>query len=310
MLPWACVAQAQGKRYYLPAGEILRFYFGALSLSAAAFMSLAANDEAAGLFDPEHTRFLEPDVLQIAPVSGLADRASALHLALLLHSPDLMKLWRSTVALFIAAGARGEPDFYPEIELPNTQHAFALLGRSEVIANSFEQGGERAFLVSSIASDYRTIPFKRLVIKLPSGLDEFELADLDEERLDASSRYQNILAPGLPLENRRRPGVRVTQMSPFHESLRIVLWHFYVDPTSRREGVGRRLIEVVKAHAVDCGARHIWLETSSLNVPGVNAYGALGFSLTGADLTLYDGTPSEGEIALFYSRGVRAQPPL
>lgn len=220
MLPWACVAQAQGKRYYLPAGEILRFYFGALSLSAAAFMSLAANDEAAGLFDPEHTRFLEPDVLQIAPVSGLADRASALHLALLLHSPDLMKLWRSTVALFIAAGARGEPDFYPEIELPNTQHAFALLGRSEVIANSFEQGGERAFLVSSIASDYRTIPFKRLVIKLPSGLDEFELADLDEERLDASSRYQNILAPGLPLENRRRPGVRVTQMSPFHESLR------------------------------------------------------------------------------------------
>jgi len=91
---------------------------------------------------------------------------------------------------------------------------------------------------------------------------------------------------------------------------RLVLWHFYVDPTSRREGVGRRLIEVVKAHAVDCGARHIWLETSSLNVPGVNAYGALGFSLTGADLTLYDGTPSEGEIALFYSRGVRAQPPL
>jgi len=34
----------------------------------------------------------------------------------------------------------------------------------------------------------------------------------------------------------------------------------------------------------------------------VTAYRALGFSLTGADLTLYDGTPAEGEAALFFSR--------
>lgn len=220
MLPWACVAQDKGRQHYLPAGEILRFYFGALSLSAAAFMSLAAKDEADGLFDPEHTRFLEPDVLQIAPAPGLTDRASALNLALLLHSPDLMELWRSTVELFLASGARGEPDFYPEIELPNTRHAFALLGRSEVFSQPFGQSGDRGFMVSSIASDYRPIPFRRLVIKLPHGFEQLELADLDEERLDASSRYQNIVAPDLPLENRRRPGVRVTQLSPFHESLR------------------------------------------------------------------------------------------
>jgi len=52
-------------------------------------------------------------------------------------------------------------------------------------------------------------------------------------------------------------------------------------------------------------ARHIWLETSSLNAPGVAAYRALGFSLSGVDLTLYDGTPAEGETALFFSRPVR-----
>lgn len=90
---------------------------------------------------------------------------------------------------------------------------------------------------------------------------------------------------------------------------RLVLWHFYVDPSARRQGVGRRLIEVVKAHGIACGARHIWLETSSLNVPGVDVYGALGFSLTGVDLTLYDGTPAEGEVALFYAYRLEARPP-
>ncbi|HEY2483417.1 MAG TPA: GNAT family N-acetyltransferase [Caulobacteraceae bacterium] len=82
---------------------------------------------------------------------------------------------------------------------------------------------------------------------------------------------------------------------------RLVLRHFYVDPSARRQGVGRKLIEVVKAHGKERGARHLWLETSSLNTPGVGVYAALGFSLTGADLTLYEGTPAEGEVALFYS---------
>jgi len=83
---------------------------------------------------------------------------------------------------------------------------------------------------------------------------------------------------------------------------RLVLWHCYVDPTARRQGVGRGLIEAVKAHGIKRRARHIWLETSSVNVPGVAAYSALGFTLSGVDLTLYDGTDAEGEIALFYSQ--------
>lgn len=91
---------------------------------------------------------------------------------------------------------------------------------------------------------------------------------------------------------------------------RLVLWHFYVDPSVRRQGAGRRLLEAVTSYGVTQGARHIWLETSSLNVPGAEAYRALGFSLTGADLTLYDGTPAEGEVALFYSRRLDARPLL
>ena len=51
---------------------------------------------------------------------------------------------------------------------------------------------------------------------------------------------------------------------------------------------------------IEVGARHIWLETSSLNVPGAAAYRGMGFELTGLDLTLYDATPAEGEVALFF----------
>lgn len=85
---------------------------------------------------------------------------------------------------------------------------------------------------------------------------------------------------------------------------RLVLWHLYVDPLRRRRGIARRLLQEVGDHGIDLGARHLWLETSSLNAPGFAAYRALGFSLTGVDLTLYDGTPAEGEMAVFFSRGL------
>ena len=83
---------------------------------------------------------------------------------------------------------------------------------------------------------------------------------------------------------------------------RLTLWHLYVKPAARGRGIARRLVERADAVGRELGARHLWLETSNLNVPGVAAYRALGFSLTGIDTTLYDGTPAEGEAALFFSK--------
>jgi GNAT superfamily N-acetyltransferase len=85
---------------------------------------------------------------------------------------------------------------------------------------------------------------------------------------------------------------------------RAILWHLYVQPRARRRGVARSLVDHAVGLARGLGARHLWLETSNLNAPGVAAYEALGFKLTGVDLTLYDGTPAEGEIALFFSRPI------
>jgi ribosomal protein S18 acetylase RimI-like enzyme len=85
---------------------------------------------------------------------------------------------------------------------------------------------------------------------------------------------------------------------------RLVLWHLYVQSGARGRGIGRRLVERIADLGRELGARHIWLETSNLNAPGVAAYRALGFRLTGIDTTLYDGTPAEGETALFFSRSI------
>lgn len=83
---------------------------------------------------------------------------------------------------------------------------------------------------------------------------------------------------------------------------RLTLWHLYVQPAARGRGVARQLVERVVGAGRELGARHLWLETSNLNVPGVAAYRALGFTLTGIDTILYEATPAEGEIALFFSK--------
>jgi ribosomal protein S18 acetylase RimI-like enzyme len=83
---------------------------------------------------------------------------------------------------------------------------------------------------------------------------------------------------------------------------RLTIRHLYVDPSRRRRGIGRSLLERALQEGEACGADTLWLETTSLNYPGVQAYRRLGFELCGLDTTLYRGTPSEGETALFLAR--------
>jgi ribosomal protein S18 acetylase RimI-like enzyme len=82
---------------------------------------------------------------------------------------------------------------------------------------------------------------------------------------------------------------------------RVNLWFLYISPAWRRHGIGRALVERVEAHARQVGASHVWLETSSANVPGVRAYERLGFSLCGVDRTYY-GRYMPGEAAIFLAK--------
>ena len=85
----------------------------------------------------------------------------------------------------------------------------------------------------------------------------------------------------------------------WHE--RLVLWFLYIAPAWRRRGVGRALLARVEDHARSIGATHVWLETSSVNVPGVAAYEKLGYTLCGVD-TLYYGSYMPGEAAIYLAK--------
>jgi len=83
---------------------------------------------------------------------------------------------------------------------------------------------------------------------------------------------------------------------------RQVLLHLYVSPAYRRQGIGRELVSEAVRQGRANQADHVWLETSNANAPAVRAYEQMGFRLCGLDVTLYNGTPERGEIALFMSQ--------
>ena len=94
-------------------------------------------------------------------------------------------------------------------------------------------------------------------------------------------------------------GFATVAYEPWHA--RLVLWFLYISPPWRRRGVGRALLERVEAHGREVGATHVWLETSSVNVPGVTAYARLGYTLCGAD-RLYYGAYMPGETAIYLAK--------
>ncbi|MDP1616520.1 hypothetical protein [Phenylobacterium sp.] len=207
-----CVGMAEGRRIYIPCFELIRFYFGTLSAVADRFMANAIFGQIGeGIVDPAETKFVDDGVFQIAPLSGFADKASALRLAMLLTSPDLLRLWQRSVP----PGER----YMPQVMLPPTSHSLMLVGRREQIRHMLGQWEERAFLAWSITSDFRPSPFRKLIIKSPFGTAGDEVA-LEDTAGEAASRYTYVVPPSARLQSLRRPGARVGSYSPFGETVR------------------------------------------------------------------------------------------
>ncbi|HUS27300.1 MAG TPA: GNAT family N-acetyltransferase [Kofleriaceae bacterium] len=85
---------------------------------------------------------------------------------------------------------------------------------------------------------------------------------------------------------------------------RLVLWHLYVTRSHRRTGIGRALLAEVESYGRSLGARRVWLETTSVNVPGIAAYARLGYSLVGLDTSVYDTLPYSNEAAIYLAKSL------
>lgn len=95
-------------------------------------------------------------------------------------------------------------------------------------------------------------------------------------------------------------GFIVTEYSPWNRRLTIA--DIEVAPTHRGRGVGRTLMDHALEHAGECGAGHVWLEVTNVNAPAIRAYQRMGFAFCGLDTSLYEGTESAGETALYMRR--------
>lgn len=82
---------------------------------------------------------------------------------------------------------------------------------------------------------------------------------------------------------------------------RLTIENIAVAPPHRGRGVGRALMGLAREFARERGAGHLWLEVTNINAPAIHAYRRMGFAFCGLDTTLYEGTPSKGEQALYMS---------
>jgi ribosomal protein S18 acetylase RimI-like enzyme len=83
---------------------------------------------------------------------------------------------------------------------------------------------------------------------------------------------------------------------------RMTIWHFYVGLPYRQRGAGRLLMDAALDDARRVAAAMVWVETSHVNGPGIAAYQRLGFEICGFDATLYRGTSSPDEVAVYMAR--------
>lgn len=91
-----------------------------------------------------------------------------------------------------------------------------------------------------------------------------------------------------------------TSFAPWNK--RLTICDIEVAPAWRGRGIGRALMNHALDFARERGAGHMWLEVSNINAPAIRAYLRMGFVFCGLDISLYDGTESAGEHALFMVR--------
>lgn len=124
---------------------------------------------------------------------------------------------------------------------------------------------------------------------------------------DVVEYYQDVLRHGFSLGAYEREagdrlvGVAIADVQAWNGTL--LVWEFHLEATYRRQGIGRRMMEVLVERAAAAGMRVISIETSTTNVPAIAFYRRVGFHIGSIDLSFYSNEDVEqGDVVVFMKR--------
>ena len=124
---------------------------------------------------------------------------------------------------------------------------------------------------------------------------------LDKEML---ARYTRVLKEGLSFaayEADQLVGIALAEPHGWNKSLWV--WEFHIAESFRGQGIGRRLMDTLARKGQAVGLRTIVCETQNTNVPAIEFYRKVGFTVEGIDLSYYTNDDMlNGEVAIFMKR--------
>ncbi len=83
------------------------------------------------------------------------------------------------------------------------------------------------------------------------------------------------------------------------------IWEFHVMDSHQRQGIGRKLMDLLANEARNLGLRTMLAETQSTNLPAIRFYRAVGFEIEAVDLSYYTNHDApDGEVAIFMKKKV------
>jgi ribosomal protein S18 acetylase RimI-like enzyme len=116
--------------------------------------------------------------------------------------------------------------------------------------------------------------------------------------------YQRILALGFSLgayEAGECVGLAIAEVSPWNQTYWVHELH--TAPAGQRRGIGRQLVGALAAKGRASGLRMLLCETQNTNVPAIDFYQAMGFTLEGLDLSHYRNTDyPDGEMVVYMKK--------
>lgn len=219
--------------------ELARFYLASLGMVAHQLLvaDYDLDSAIAKLVDEERTGWVDKTTFEIAPVSPLCDTDSAMQLAMLLASPDLIQFWREIAANARAARMRGEPGVLDAPTPAATKHVVA---HTLPYMLALPKGRVRALRITRIESDLRPPPFATLIVhspfsfSAPSGKDGDDTTNEPEEE-----RKRRRLADNLKLNRTERPGRTYVKLAALGQSFASAFPRFQEVEVQHKGGYGR-----------------------------------------------------------------------